>query len=70
MRHLGLSNYTVEGLKRVLKFAKVKPAVLQCKYDIYHLGYQLAAHTGIEDDLIDQLLLPILDILEIDNILV
>jgi 2,5-diketo-D-gluconate reductase A len=40
IKYLGLSNYRVEGIKRIMKFARVWPSVLQVKYDVYHPGYQ------------------------------
>merc|ERR1712070_778242 len=42
VRHLGLSNYSTHGVKRIMKYARVFPSVLQVKYDVYHPGYQWA----------------------------
>eukprot|EP00746_Dinoflagellata_sp_MGD_P132746 gnl/MRDRNA2_/MRDRNA2_66436_c0_seq2.p1 gnl/MRDRNA2_/MRDRNA2_66436_c0~~gnl/MRDRNA2_/MRDRNA2_66436_c0_seq2.p1 ORF type:complete len:458 (-),score=84.41 gnl/MRDRNA2_/MRDRNA2_66436_c0_seq2:44-1417(-) len=42
IRALGLSNYGIDGIKRIISFAKVKPVYLQIKYDVYHPGYQFA----------------------------
>lgn len=48
IKHIGLSNYRVDGIKRVMSFARVLPSVLQVKYDVYHPGYSWAT-AGIDD---------------------
>eukprot|EP00746_Dinoflagellata_sp_MGD_P064276 gnl/MRDRNA2_/MRDRNA2_26858_c0_seq1.p1 gnl/MRDRNA2_/MRDRNA2_26858_c0~~gnl/MRDRNA2_/MRDRNA2_26858_c0_seq1.p1 ORF type:complete len:407 (+),score=65.37 gnl/MRDRNA2_/MRDRNA2_26858_c0_seq1:84-1223(+) len=40
VRALGLSNYDIEGIERILSFAKVRPVYLQIKYDLYYPGYK------------------------------
>lgn len=40
LRALGVCNYSVGALERLWRFARVKPSVLQCKFDPYHPGYQ------------------------------
>lgn len=45
---LGLSNYGIEEIKRILSFAEVKPVYLQIRYDVYHPGYSFA-HAGQEN---------------------
>lgn len=37
IKNIGLSN--TDGIKQIMSFARVKPAVLQIKYDVYHPGY-------------------------------
>merc|ERR1712048_1033194 len=48
VKALGLSNYDVEGIQRIMSFAKVKPVYLQIKYDVYHPGYQKADASQLE----------------------
>lgn len=48
IKHLGLSNYRTEAIKRIMKYARVLPSVLQVKYDVYHPGYQWA-EDGIDN---------------------
>lgn len=48
IRALGLSNYGIEGIKRILSFASIPPVYLQIKYDVLRPGYQWA-HNGEED---------------------
>ena len=40
LRSLGVCNYSVAALERLWKVARVKPSVLQCKFDPLHPGYQ------------------------------
>ena len=40
LRALGVCNYSVPALERLWKLARVKPTVLQCKFDPLHPGYQ------------------------------
>ena len=40
LRALGVCNYSVQALERLWKLARIKPTVLQCKFDPLHPGYQ------------------------------
>lgn len=48
IKHIGLSNYRSDAIKRVLSYARIYPSVLQVKYDVYHPGYQWA-EKGIDN---------------------
>ena len=40
LRAIGISNYSLPALERLWSNSRIKPAVLQCKYDPLHPGYQ------------------------------
>merc|ERR1711916_51950 len=42
VRSLGISNYDCNTLRELLSYARVKPSLVQNKYDPYHQNGQLA----------------------------
>jgi len=52
VRALGVCNYGVAALERLWAHARLKPSVLQCKFDPLHPGYQQLAVGGEGEDVV------------------